>query len=244
VREHHALGLARRPRGVDDRGQLLGTDGTRAVAVVLRNAPPVPNRLVPARRQVVESDHRPTVAVRGIQGDNRLDGGQQVPDGLHFLQLDLGRDDDDAGTGIVEDVLDLSLVEGRIDGDRHRPEREDCKVAQDPLRPALGDDRHAVAGRDTERGQSERDLADPLEHFARAHAVDRLSAAAADGDRLDEASVVVEWQVGDRPNVGGRLGHGLGRHTPRLKVPDRPPDFSTRQISPISMFLSAALSMS
>ena len=108
MRQHHALGLARRPGGVDDRRE-LARDGFRAR--LSRNSRPTPHS--PISRACPRSATASSVRTDGdaaAGGSNATiasSDGQLVPDALQLLELLGGRDERDARAGVLDDVARL-----------------------------------------------------------------------------------------------------------------------------------------
>ena len=88
VRQHHALGLARRAGRVDDRRELVGPHRARAVAELAAGAPLAGQPRVAPLGDGVERDDRWAVARRpAIHEDDGLERRQLVPDLLNLLEL-------------------------------------------------------------------------------------------------------------------------------------------------------------
>ena len=218
VRQHDALGLARRARGVDDRRELVGPHGARAVAELPARPPLARQACMTTFGNGLERHDRRTVARRpAVHQDDGLERRQLVPDVLDLLELQPRRDDRRLRARVVQDVTRLRRRERRVNRHRDRCPGQDRQVGLQPLGPALGDNRDAVARRDPERPQPERQVPDALEEFLARQLVDPVRPAAADQFRILEPARDVKRQVGDRLEVDGgdfilTRRRGGGRH--------------------------------
>ena len=92
------------------------------------------------------------------------------------------------------------------------PAGEDRQIRHQPLGPALGDDRDAIAGANPERAQPERQVADALEDLLARERVDPVRPAATDQLWiLRTCPRHVKRQVGDGLDVDLRGGSAHGR---------------------------------
>ena len=100
-----------------------------------------------------------------VQDDRRLELGQVFLDLPDLLDLAQGGDDRPAARmgeaeRQVREVLDLDR-----DGDVDRPDVEHPELAHDPVVPAVGDERHAVALADAQGEQAGGEEVDALPHL-------------------------------------------------------------------------------
>ena len=68
---------------------------------------------------------------------------------------------------VAQDEADLLGRQRRIDRHRDGAGRENREVDEQPLRPALREEHHAIAARHAERAQPQAEIADALEELAR-----------------------------------------------------------------------------
>ena len=125
VREHHALGLTRRARRVDDGGEVVGTNAFGAILKLAPNAPALTDRLVPALghlRKRHERDvrrggsRRRTIIRRNVHHHDGAQVGERRPLAQQLGELHLRGHDRDAGATVAKDEADLLGRERRIDG--------------------------------------------------------------------------------------------------------------------------------
>ncbi len=139
MRDHGALGHAGRPRGVDQRGQIVRTDLTAPLLAHLLVDPfATGQELIPAEDVVfgitrtVEEDDLPQM---GYLGAHLQD----------LVQLLLVLDEDHLGVAVVDDVgTVLGEVRG-VDAYRDGTGAHDPEVAEDPLQPGLAENADAFA---------------------------------------------------------------------------------------------------
>ncbi len=161
VREHDALRLARRPRRVDDGGEVFRADDVEGAAEDFRLG------LVDLRAGLLQLEERERALVRvgrvGVEEDDALqrlhgdDAGARVAVDL------LARDEEHARARVFEDVAHLIGRLRRVDGDVDRAEAEDGEVDNRPVGAVLGEERHAVTLLHAERRQAQRDGAHALD---------------------------------------------------------------------------------
>jgi hypothetical protein len=157
VAQHDALGDARRPRGVDDRGQVVGPDGQgrlfEEIGAGGGQGLATPHDLREAQdpfgRLLFDEDEVP-------------DRGQFLADGLDLQPEEPVGADDDLGVRIVDDVLDLAGHEGGVDGDGDAARAQGREVRHRPLRPVLGEDGELVTRPEAEVPQAQGEVLDPL----------------------------------------------------------------------------------
>ena len=138
VRQHRSLGLPRRPRGVDQGGEIVGLPAQRASIERFRircaRLPPIfENRL-----EAFDLER-----VRVVEADDRLQHGA-VRLGIQDLgQLFDVRCERDRRPAVFEQVLDLVRHHGREDGDEHRPGTLAGEIHDGPLGAVFREKRHA-----------------------------------------------------------------------------------------------------
>ena len=171
VCELDPLGRAGRPRGVDQRQQIVGSDGLHGLGRV---------ELRVHLHQLVER----VVATLPVNDDHLLEGGQlaaslgdPVDEGLlgdHHLAL-----------GVREHVLDLLGSGGLVDREGDRPQRDGGQIARDELPAVVQHDRDGVAPLDAELRQSARDPVHGVAELGPAELL--LAGLVADGEVVAEA---------------------------------------------------------
>ena len=153
VGQHDALGDARRPRRVDDGGEVAGLDrqgqGLEFVAPARGVRPPPVHEL--------GQRHGPVDAL-GVEDDVMGDLGQLAADGRDPRPQLAVRSEEDLGVGIVDDVPDLVRHQGRVDGDDDGPEALGGEIRHRPFGPVLGEDDDLVPGPDAQGPQPEGDV--------------------------------------------------------------------------------------
>ena len=210
VRQHHALGLARRAGGVDDGGERFGAD-RGAAGLDGRPDRRVDRQPLAAAREErgAGDDRRAQAEVTGLRitgvrrrprvdDDHQLQRRQQVSHLLHLRRLDAIRDDGDAGAGVGEDVPDLRRRQRRIDRHGDDADRLRREIDQDPLGPALGHDRQPVAGGKAGRQQAGGALLDRLDQVGGRPVAKASLAAAAHQRRPRTAGRDARRQIGER----------------------------------------------
>ena len=116
----------------------------------------------------------------------------------------------------------LQRRQGRVDRHRNGTAGQDGQVRHEPLRPALGDDRHAIARLHTHLAKPERDIANGFEELLARQAGDLAAAHAPHHQRLRDPPQDMEWQVRDRLNVDlGLFRNGDGECHGRIIVGSR-----------------------
>ena len=139
VRQHHAFGVARRARGIDDRGEVLGPDG---------EGPDPPRCEVDRACLAVLLERRERHHVGageiGVKTDHPFERGQLAPDGRDLGVLGRRGDEDGPGTRVLEQVVNLPGGEGRIDRHVDREGGEGGEIGQGPLGPVFREDGHPV----------------------------------------------------------------------------------------------------
>ena len=221
MREHDPLRFAGRSGRVDDGCQLIRLDGERRFLVAESDAVAGYQVLVAPLRQFLQAQRHPSgpaVAAclsRGrVHYDERAQTGQIVPNGTYLRRLFFVRRHYYRRVRIGQDVADLGRGQGRIDryGDASR--RQDGKVGDHPLGPAVGQDRDPVACLHPERAQAEALVPHLVEELLRREHSCRVTAALADQGILRMAPVNVEGQLGNRADC---IVHGS--YSPRRWQP-------------------------
>ncbi len=210
--EHDPFRLTRRSGRVDDGGQIGRLHLPRGFPEVAPCAPLPRHPAVSTPAELLQAQHvRRMRHIPLFNHDDGLDGGQVRAQPLNLFELRLGRDDDDACTAILEDVLRLRAREGGVHRHQHGTQGEDREVGEHPFRPALGQDGDTVPAGHAEPGKAKRDIADALEDLLARHPVYGSAAAAPDGHGFLVPPHDVEREIGDGANVRLRLGCGKGR---------------------------------
>ena len=143
-----------------------------------------------------------------VKYDHRLDCRQVVPHTLDLVELFLRGDEREARGGIREDVARLRLRQRRIHRHADRPVHEQREIREQPFRPALRHDRHAIAGTHAERAQPQREIAEPFEPFLCGLAADVPVADLSDEQRLRIPAADVKGKIGDGRQLGGGFRGG------------------------------------
>ena len=170
VGQLHALGLAHRPRSVDDRGQLVRLERAapprHQLGVLSQRAAPAHRELLEpqdllARAQrldpleLVQAHPHPGARQRVLVKAHRdLEPPLRLPHPLQTL-LELVRvlDQRDARARVLQDRLAALGHRGRVDRDDDGPSHQDGHVEPDPLDARGADQRHAIAGLDPARDE-------------------------------------------------------------------------------------------
>ncbi len=163
LREHHALRIARRPRGVNQRDELVGTDLERGL--LERRGPLRRIVLCPQRFDVGEREIAPVI-LGGGETDDPLQSGHIGAYGGHLACLIGGRHEDGAGAGIVEEVGDLFCRQRRVHRHVDNGAAQTRIVGDEPLGAVLRQQRHAILRDDAESGEAERDMTHALQDGA------------------------------------------------------------------------------
>ncbi len=158
-----ALGDAGRSARVDDRGFVVGPDGTGDFLEEPRlgrgdRPAPFPN---PVHRQDAGRGGL------GLENDDVLDLGETGPDRGDFLILEEVGDDDDFRVAVVDDVLDLLGDQGGIDRNRDAAQAEIGKIGDRPFGAILGENDQLAAPAVAEVHQSQGEFADGRLEFGR-----------------------------------------------------------------------------
>ncbi len=218
VREHHALGVARRARGVNDGGD------------VLRAQAPGP-LLVLTRQRRVGADARATLLHDRLQGVHGRAAGRGSGDPLRRRDHDHGREvgqlrrqpeqlgeldvvghHHDLDAGVAEDELGLRRGQRRVDGNVDGAGGQDRKVGNGPFRAALADQPHAVAALDAEPAQTEAQGPDLLHELAGRKLPEAVGLAAPDEHGPVEPLRQEERKFGQRGDRGvGGFGDSHAR---------------------------------
>ncbi len=152
VPQPDTLGPPGRAGGVDQGGQLVGTD---RLGGLLDHAGVLGEVGVAEGGEVVEPDH--PVAVGGaVEGDDLGQVGQ-----LGLVVLELGDllvvlGEHDAALAVAEDVRRVLGVGGRVDGRGRTPGAHHRQVGQDPLVAGAGGDADPLLGLEPQREQPRR----------------------------------------------------------------------------------------
>ena len=212
VRQHHAFGFARCSGRVDDRRQLVGLHGPSAIAELFSRAPLPRQAGVTALGDGIERDDRRAVGCGPpVHQHHRVQRRHLVAHLLDLLQLKARGNDRGLGARIVQDVACLAGGERWIDRNGGRAGREDREIRDQPLRAALGNDRHSIAVANTERAQPEREVANALEDVLAREPDDLVRPAASDELWIREPPRHVKGQVGDGFDVDLRICIGPRR---------------------------------
>ena len=105
---------------------------------------------------------------------------------------------------VLEDVVHLHGRERRVDRNGDCSAGQDGQVGHHPVGPALGHNRDAIAGRDAERPQPERQVADALEEAFARDRLDPIRTATPHQPGILKPARGVKRQVGDGVEVGRR----------------------------------------
>ncbi len=139
VVKHHALGLPRGARGVDERGQVLrGGAGE----------PCVENVSLPRRAPLLKKvppEHAPRVAAQVRPLVEHDDYGRRqagLRDARDAVVLGLAAREEDPDGGIADDVAGLARRARRVDGHGDAPDAQDREVGDRPLRAVVRVDAH------------------------------------------------------------------------------------------------------
>ena len=230
MRQHDALGNARRPRRVDDREHRFGRHrlGVRVQLARVRD-PPLSARRPQLRQRLHEprgrrgtSRHR-----RRRQADRRIprqldqvrDREQLVAQADQLVALHRVLDEDDLRARVAHD--ELALLGGVRGVNRYRdPAREhDRDVAQHPLEPRLRHDADAIAGNHAARDQAGGDLARARVRLAEGHPLPGVLVEVPESDGLRAGGHPPLPQLDRRARIVlAQVGNGL-RH--RCRPGDR-----------------------
>src|SRR5215203_1165352 len=151
VRQHYALRLAGRPRGVDYRCQIVRRD---LCQLVFEDRHVRFGKRLALFLERIEADRATFVLGDGfvIEKDKLLET-LNAPDRiLGMFEKFLPRYAQHLRTGVLQNESDLLDGLGRVDGNVDGPERENREIDERPLRTVFGDDRDAIAGLHTELG--------------------------------------------------------------------------------------------
>ena len=156
VRQHHALRLAGRARGVDDRRELHRAARARARSLELLPGAPLARHARDARARARSRTTCTDGLSAAVHPSIRITASSAAAGGGRpgSSRAVAGRDDGGLRAGVLQDVARLRRGERRIDRHRDRAGGKDREVGDQPLRPALGHDRDAIAGADAERAQA------------------------------------------------------------------------------------------
>ena len=125
------MGLAGGAGGVDQRGQLVGTDSVDAVHDRRRR---LGKQLLAALFEFIQGDH-PGAIADAVDDNDLVDGGQFGAVGDEFVDLGLILRDDDPAPGVRNDEGHVLSVGGRVHGGGGGAGRQDGEVDNDPLVP-------------------------------------------------------------------------------------------------------------
>ena len=163
VRQHRALGRAGGARRVADDGDVVrATPGELGVEVRR-----VAHLKLLSELGELDQAQQPGLAVAAhparIVVDDVLQAAAAGSHAQELVDLLLILDDGEASLGVLDDVLHLALDGVLVD--RHRDTAQCLRGHHRPveLRAVVADDRDAVAAREAERGQAQRDQASLLE---------------------------------------------------------------------------------
>ena len=162
MRVHRPLGLAGRARGVDEDREVFRPAGSDALVelarVALRADPAELAKRVEREDALILEVAQPL----GIEDDDRLQLRQPLAHGECLVQLLVVLDEEDLGARVGAEILDLRRCVGRVDAVRDAAAGKDRQVHEDPVDDRVGEDRRAVAARESERQQAVADLAHGL----------------------------------------------------------------------------------
>ena len=139
VGKRHALGLAGRPGGVNQRGHVLGLDGVRER---VKDRVPFSSALIGPGQHFSESD-RP-LGCRGVH-DQYPSELRQAADGVQLVELLPGGNHGNAAARIRHQRGDLLAGQRGVDGHIHSADGQRGKVCDGPLPAILGNQGDAVA---------------------------------------------------------------------------------------------------
>ncbi len=152
VAQHHALGHAAGARGVDEAAGVAARQRDRRIGRRRRRLLARGQRLVPGQQR-----HREPAGI-----GERLDA-QQQPQRRRLgdrrqqrLGQPVARHHRGGRTAVLEQVGVLARGVGGVGRHRDRARRHDREVGDQPFRPVLGDQQHAVAGRHAPGAQGAR----------------------------------------------------------------------------------------
>ena len=205
VGEHHPLGLAGGPGGVDDRGQLLRLAQVDLPVHEVR----LPGEQLPALVQhFPEGQDAHPILAGGVFDESRVHDDQglqpleRLAHGEDLFQLRLILGQAEGALGVLQDVLDLHGR--RIRAARHvgRSDALQGQVGHQPLGHVVGDDADVVAPLDPYAAQAGGEGAHVLVQGLPAHRPEGSGAV------LDPLDRQVRPVGGEFPHqLGDRLGH-------------------------------------
>ena len=164
MRQHRALRIPGRSRGVDDRRDVLRLHPSGAL---LEDAG---THFESRPASVHDGVERRVARLRGrapFHEDDVIERRALRLDLQDFAQLLELRDEHRLRSRVLEQRRDLRSRKRRVDGDGPRSGAEDGVVGHRPLRPVLRNDRDALARLDSERVQAEREGAHGVAEIAR-----------------------------------------------------------------------------
>ena len=163
VRKHHAFGQSRGAGGIDDGGELIGTQRRRAAAVGgnLRLAC-AGNELLVVRNVAARS-------LRAAAGENHVlhsspDRGRTCASRAHCSSPATNTA---FGCRMADDVLDMFGRFAEIDRHSDGAQAGDCEIGDVPFGTIGREDRHAIAGPDAKLGQRGCQSGDAPQHLRR-----------------------------------------------------------------------------
>ena len=160
MRQHHALGLARRSRRVDDRGHVVRLHRQRVRAELGRA-----RRRVTGGPAVLELLERHVGMRRRslVEDDDRLERGQLAANRCELPGLRFGRYEDRDAPRVSQWIAKLLGREARVQRNVGDAARQAGEIGDRPLGSVLREDGHAIARPDPQRGETVGHVAGTLE---------------------------------------------------------------------------------
>jgi len=210
MRQHGALGGAGRPGRIADDGDVV-RGASRQLRVEVAG---VIDLELPAELDELGEAREPRLAVAAHPARILVDHVLQVPAARahaeQLVDLLLVLDDGEPRLGVVDDVLHLALDGVLIDGHRHAAQCLRGHHRPVELRPVVADDCDAVAAREAERGQAERDQSRLLEVLRPRVRLPDPQVLLADRHLVGQAPSVVTDELGKRIALGIERRHAGG----------------------------------
>jgi hypothetical protein len=224
VAQHRPLGRPGGAGGVDEDGQVLGLGDLDHPIERARVLAVVAGAQLEQRREVQHL--RIAEAVQALQVvhddlDELPTAGADLQDLVELL-LVLG--EEEAGAAVVDDVLDLARRVGRVDPVGDPAHREGAEIGVEPLGTVVGDDRHHVAGAETEGDETEAGVARALAVLAPADRAPDPQVLLAHGDPVAALAHHVPEEGGQRGlSVHGEAAPGVAHRHIFLRFQRRVP---------------------
>ncbi len=202
--QHHPFWVPRGARGIDDRGELVGSNRSGGLLVFARETVLVHESPMPALTDLSQAalalSQRPS-----IDHDDFLEVWNLGPDVSNLSRLLGSGRDDHVGAGVGEDETDQARGKRRVDRDGHGAYGQDTQIRHQPLRSCLADERDAVTGPNTKASQSKSTVSDILEELTAGKFVVSVGPTPPKQRRFGIPPRHIEREVGERPYIG--LGH-------------------------------------